>query len=112
MLYGATDIKGTSGVEYVQHWSNVCDVTVVQIMNHFASGFTALETDPGDRMVCLSDGLRLILCCFFCFCALSPSLVSDLGNARHSCTLGPHHIDLHTTAVSIEIIFILDVLGD
>lgn len=71
LLYGATDIKGTSGAEYVQHWSNVRVVTVAQIMNHFAPGFTALETDSGDRMVCLSDGLRLILCCFFCFCALS-----------------------------------------
>lgn len=61
LLYGATDIKGASGVEYVQHWPTVCVVTVAQIVNHFAPGFTTWETDSGDRMGCLSDSLRLIL---------------------------------------------------
>lgn len=38
---------------------------------------------------------------FLFLCSLP--LLSDPGNAAFSCTLGPHHIDLHQTAVSIKI---------
>lgn len=91
LFYGDTNLKGATGVEYVPRWPTVCVVTVVQIMNHFAPGFAAWETDSWKRMVCLCDGLRLILCSCSFICAFS----HDPKTAGSFCTFGLDHIDLH-----------------
>lgn len=106
LLYGATDIKGASGVEYVPLWPNVCVVPVLQIVNRLAPGLLGLGNwfwRKNGLFVRWPEIDCLLLFLFLC----SLPLLSDPGNAGSPCTLGPHYTDLHTTAVSIEMISML-----
>lgn len=86
-------------MEYVPHCPTVCVVTVTPSSSsryHESfqpSGVSAWETDSGDRMVCLSDGLRLMLCFFvlslslsLCFRSWKRWLFLHIGTALHRST--------------------------